>query len=288
MPHSYYVVMAFVAATALLSWGFYRRAAADRPPIGVVTLRDVAILLIVLVLLPYLYLNLPVAAVTTVLALGVLTAMYVTLEPALRRAWLAWTTGVGLVAADITLGVSQGVTGAPFLVINNIIMVITIVGATNLWAQSGMRARDVTVLAAGLTVYDVIATQWLSVMTDVMQRLSTAPLVPIVAWGLADERTALRIGLGDLLLLTVFPLVMRKAFGRTAGVVALAIGLATPAVILGVLAATGATVPVPAMAFLGPSMVAQYLWWRRTRTRERTTREYLLAEPAPQRLWQRA
>jgi predicted component of type VI protein secretion system len=35
----------------------------------------------------------------------------------------------------------------------------------------------------------------------------------------------LSIGLGDLLLMTVFPLVMRKAYGRPAGIAAIAIGL---------------------------------------------------------------
>lgn len=284
MPASLYVVVGFVIATTLGGWAYYRRFAVDRPPVGVVTRTDVGILLTLLVLLPYLYLNLPVAVVTTVLALGIFAALYVALEPMLRYGWLAFVVGLGLIGADIALGVGQGLTAPSFLAVNNAIMVIGIVGATNLWAQSGMKARDVTLLAAALTIYDVVATWQLSVMTDAMERLSTAPLVPVVAWGLDDPATALRIGLGDLLMLTVCPLVMRKAYGRTAGLVALAIALAVPAVLLVVLVAAAVTVTIPAMVFIGPLIVAQYLWWRHRQPRERTTVEYLRAEPATRRV----
>lgn len=289
MPTSFYVVVGLVAATTLGGWVFYRRFAVDRPPIGVVTRSDIAILLTLLVLLPYLYLNLPVAAVTAVLALGALAAMYVTLEPMLRYGWLAFVVCLALIGTDIALGVVEGVTAAPFLAVNNVIMVIAIVGATNLWAQSGTKARDIALLAAALTVYDVIATLGLSVMTDVMERLSTAPLVPVVGWGLADPETALRMGLGDLLILTVYPLVMRKAFGRTPGLIALILALAVPAVLLSLLVlGTLGTTTIPAMVVIGPLVVAQYFWWRRGRPRERTTVEYLRAEPATRRVAQQS
>jgi hypothetical protein len=40
------------------------------------------------------------------------------------------------------------------------------VGAANLWAQSGMRARDAAVLAGALTLYDFIFTSQLTLMAD--------------------------------------------------------------------------------------------------------------------------
>lgn len=288
MPTSFYVVIGFLAATTVGGWLYYRRFTVDRPPVGVVTRSDITILLTLLVLLPYLYLSLPVAAVTAVLALGSLAAMYVALEPMLRYGWLALLACLGLIGVDIALGVGAGVTAPSFLAVNNVIMVIAIVGATNLWAQSGTKARDVALLAAALTVYDVIATWRLSVMTDVMERLSTAPLVPIVGWDLATPDRALRVGLGDLLILTVFPLVMRKAYGRTAGLVALVLALAVPPALLALLVLGTVGTTIPAMVVIGPLVVAQYFWWRRGQPRERTTVEYLRAEPATRRVAQQS
>jgi hypothetical protein len=98
-----------------------------------------------------------------------------------------------------------------------------------------------------------------------------------VAWPVAGD-TVLLIGLGDLLLAAVFPLVMRKAYGRTAGLTALLVALLALAGVLllpvsGLLQAT-----FPVMVVLGPLMVVQYIYWRRRNGRERTTQEYLQME----------
>ena len=105
-------------------------------------------------------------------------------------------------------------------------------------------------------------------------------------WGTSSA--ALGIGLGDVLLATVFPLVMRKAFGRAAGIAALVIALLA----IGTMLALPLKVVFPAMVVLGPLMMLQYLYWRSRRGPERTTRRYLLEDrwhrrgkelPAPER-----
>jgi hypothetical protein len=82
-----------------------------------------------------------------------------------------------------------------------------------------------------------------------------------------------------LLLATVFPLVMRKAFGRTAGVAAVATSLATTGAMLALITLGAVNVALPMMTVLGPLMVLQYGYWIRRRGRERTTWQYLQAEP---------
>ena len=77
----------------------------------------------------------------------------------------------------------------------------------------------------------------------------------------------------------VFPLVMRKAFGRTAGLLALAVGLGTLTTMLVLLDLRVVVITLPAMVALGPLMVAQYVFWRRRCVSERTTRQYQAAEP---------
>jgi hypothetical protein len=279
MQSSLFVVLAFAAITVIGGWVYFRRVRINRPPIGVVNLRDAVILMVVLVLMPYLYLSLPLVVVTALLGIIVLTAVHMTLEPVLRHPLLLWSACLGLISADIGISLSQGVTSTSFLLLNNLILVIVVIGATNLWAQSGMRARDVAILAAALTVYDVIATWQLSVMSDVFQRLAQLPLVPVVAWGLPNPQTSLRLGLGDLVLVTVFPLVLRKAFGLKAGLFALGAGLAVLAVVLTLVTTRVVTVSIPVMAILGPLIVGQYWYWRRVQGTERTTWQYLAIEP---------
>ena len=109
---------------------------------------------------------------------------------------------------------------------------LAIVGITNLWAQSGMKARDVALLAGMLAIYDVIVTWQLTQTADLFSRLLGLPFAPIIAWPIGDQGHWLGIGMGDMLLATVFPLVMRKAFGRRAGIAALAINLGAIIVLL--------------------------------------------------------
>ena len=97
--------------------------------------------------------------------------------------------------------------------------------------------------------------------------------MPMVAWGAGDGRW-LGIGVGDLLLATVFPLVMRKAFGRPAGLTALLAGLAAIVGVLGVVTSGLLPGAFPAMVVLGPLMLLQYGVWRRRLGPERTTWQY--------------
>lgn len=82
-----------------------------------------------------------------------------------------------------------------------------------------------------------------------------------------------------MLLATVFPLVMRKAFGRPAGIAAVLINLSTIAAIMTLLVLAKWSVALPVMTVLGPLMVLQYGYWRRKWGQERTTWQYLQAEP---------
>lgn len=281
MDSSLFVLTAFVVAGVAGGWWYFRHAQMNRPPIGVINMRDTVVLMIALVVMPYLYLDLPLVLVTVLLAIIALTALHMTLEAMVRRRLPLWLACLGLLAADIALGLGPGVESASFLLVNNVVLIIIVAGAANLWVQSGMRAHHVAVLAAMLTVYDIIATAQLSLMTDVLDRLTELPLMPLMAWGLPDQDTSLFLGLGDVLLVTLFPLVQRKAFGRTAGLVALGVGLAVVTVMLTLLSTGAVTTTIPVMAVLGPLIVGQYWYWRHARGTERTTWQYLRAEPLP-------
>lgn len=284
MYQAFAVVGMLTTAAVLGGWLYFRRCRPNLPPVGVCDFSDVAIMLGGIVMIPYLYLALPEWTVATLLGVSFLSTLHLTMQPILggRSSLLV---AVGLVATDIVLALTHGFESRPFSAVNGLVMVIAVVGATNIWAQTGMKARDVALLAAGLTIYDAVAVWHLTVMDDLFVRLSHLPLVPAVAWPGGDAFLA--VGLGDLLMATVFPLVLRKAYGRRAGVVAWTSTLVAVLGMLALLASGAVTTTVPAMVVLGPLMVAQYGYWRRSfvkaspgqRRTERKTWEYLAAEP---------
>ena len=273
------VVNGFAAASVLAAWWYFRRYQLNRPPLGAFNRTDVVIMLVALVTVPYVYLVLPAWVAAAFLAVGVVSVLSTGLQPVLQARRARWAIVATLVGFDILLAATQGARDSRFLVVNDLVLLGVVVGTAVLWAQGGMKARDLALLVGGITVYDVFATTQASVMADIARQLSSIPFVPFVAWGTPEQGLAL--GLGDLLVAAVFPLVMRKAYGRTAGRVGLASSLATVVSMLTVLYLASDAPMVPAMVVMGPVMLAQIAWWARRHGAERTTWQYLRAEPLP-------
>ncbi|HEX5505349.1 MAG TPA: hypothetical protein VFW96_22215 [Thermomicrobiales bacterium] len=279
MHAAFYVVLGHAAGAAGLGWLYFRRYRVARPPLGVLTSGDLAVLVGGVVLVPYLYLLLPRWVVAGLLAAGILSVLYVTWEPILRARWAIWPATLLLLGADVGAALRFGTASRPFFAVNNAVLLVAAVGIANLWAQSGMRARHVAALGVALALYDALATARLPLMADLLARLAGLPFAPLVAWPVGDAGRWLGIGLGDLLLATVAPLVMRKAFGRAAGLAALALAPGALGTLLALVDLGVVRGPIPAMVVLGPLLALQYGYWARRRGAERTTRQYLRAEP---------
>ncbi|MFC4050603.1 hypothetical protein ACFOY4_12975 [Actinomadura syzygii] len=282
MTLSVIVVYGFAVLATLGSWTYFRTRRIARPPFGVMNLSDVAIAMTGILLVPFLYLWLPLPVVVVLVAAITLSALQITLEPVIRGAVL-WGLCATLLGLDLALGLVVSVKGPAFLVVNNLIVVIVVVGVANLWAQSGLRASHTALFAAALVVYDAVTTWSFTVTLDLFVKLTKAPLFPLVGWGLTRVSTSYLVGLGDLLFVALFPLVMRKAYGRTAGLCALVAGLAALGLVFALVLNDVIGHTIPAMVFLGPLIVAQYLYWRLARGGERSTRQYLRADPLPAR-----
>jgi hypothetical protein len=275
------VVLSHTAAAVVLGWLYFGRFALARPPIGIFSLADVGFLLGGIVVMPLLYLVLPLWLVAGLLALGALSALQLVGEPLLEGHRSLWAGVLGLGVAVIGAYLAAGPLSAPFFLVNNVLIVVVAVAVANLWAQSGMKARDAAVLGAALTVYDFVATARLPLMGDLFTRVAELPFSPLVAWPAGSDGNWLGIGLGDLLLATVFPLVLRKAYGLPAGLAAVALGLGA---VVGVtaLAHLAAIGLFPVMVALGPLMVLQYVCWTRLGGPERRTWQYRQANSSRQ------
>ena len=283
---AYAVVTTLVGAATVAAWIYFRRFELMRPPIGVFDWHDVVFMLAAIVVVPVAYLALPRVVVGTVLCLLALNIFYFGLEPVLRLRPLIWIGAVGLVATDVVVSLTVHAGASWVLAVNDLELVVLAVFVTNMLVQSGMRARDLAFVVSGLAVYDVIATTFLGLMGDLLRRLATLPFAPLVAWREGGQWLA--VGLGDLLMVVLAPLVLRKAFGRTAGIVSAVTSVAAVAGMLAALRLGWYSRPMPAMVVLGPLLLPQYAWWRLRCGPERRTWEYLEIEAPGRRVTREA
>jgi hypothetical protein len=283
---AYAVVTTLVGAATVGAWIYFRRFEVMRPPIGVFDWHDVVFMLVAIVVVPVAYLELPRAAVGVVLCLLALNIFYFGFEPVLRLRSLVWLATIGLVVADVVVSLTVDAGASWIVAVNDLELAVLVVFVTNMLVQSGMRARDLAFLVSGLAVYDVIATTVLGLMGDLLRRLASLPFAPLVAWREGGQWLA--VGLGDLLMVALAPLVLRKAFGRTAGILSAATGVAAVAGMLAVLRLGWVSRDIPAMVVLGPLLLPQYAWWRLRLGRERRTWEYLEIEAPVNRVTREA
>lgn len=267
------VVLLYSVLALLGSWIYFGRYRLQRPPIGVFNLWDVGAMLAGIVVIPYLYLLLPTWLVVSLLGLAALSMVYFCLEPVVRQRWQGWAIVLLLGASNLGALYGDAAPRTLFWALNNLIQIIVVVGITNLWVQSGMKARDIALMGGLLIGYDYLFTTVLPLMDNLFRQVGHLPFAPLVAWQTADGQWA-AIGLGDLLMAAVFPLVLHKAYGRAMGQLALGLALGTLAVVM-YLAATGLfQETLPLMVILGPLMVIQYGLWRWQCGQERTMVHY--------------
>jgi hypothetical protein len=150
----------------------------------------------------------------------------------------------------------------------------------NLYVQGGMRLRHVAWFALGLAVYDPLFSVVIPLTVRLADTFAGFPLDPSIGFRIGAENA--NIGIGDLLVYTLFTVATLKAYGRRAATAAVAtvvvFGGLVPVLVplvLGSLAPGNVGFVVPAQTFFGPAAFALYLWLRR-RGPERSMRQYLI------------
>jgi hypothetical protein len=263
---SFYIICSCNVLMLLSGLAYFRHCRMTRPPLGVFNMTDVLIAMLIIVLAHFLYVVLPLWVAVGLFALATFCALYYTLEPLLHARSLALLASGILIVADIGAAQIFGTKNNAFFLVNDLVILLVIIGVSNLWVQSGIKARDVVLFSMLLALFDFFATALSPLTFTLFARLQTAPLTPALAW--MSNSAILGGGLGDFVLVTVFSLSLYKAFGRTAGVINTLFSLLVIASLLLV------NQEWPGMIFLAPLMLVQYLFWHHRYPQERTMHSY--------------
>lgn len=259
-------LLAALAAVISLAALYLRRVRMPRPPVGRFVRSDIAVMTVTLVSMPLVYLHLPRVLVACAFGAVFLGACSLALTPVIggrRSAAVTLALGAFILIAHLAGWLPARIAAGDLL------LALAVIGVSNLWAQTGMTAGQVAALAALLAPYDLVATGLTSVTEHLVHHFAGMPLGPMLA--VNDGTSPIGAGLGDCLMLTLWPLVAAKAFGRAAGWCGAIIGLSVVSVVLAGAAGGWVHGGVPLLTGLGPCIVAQYAYWRARRGPERRT-----------------
>jgi hypothetical protein len=252
--------------------------------VGTFNTRDVVILLIFIGVLPFVYGWLPVPLVTCLLAVTFASALYIGYRPLLGSVgiWL----GIGLLFG-LNIWSSHHVMGTipgwqVWYTEQSIMVGLGVIAVCNLYLQGGMKLRHVAWLSLGLAFYDVLFAAYYPLTGRLLARYITHPLTPVLGMRFGEVDYA--VGLGDLLVYSLFFVAAYKAYGAraaaiAAGVIVVMGGFATAFIpFLFNLQNANLDTLIPAQSLFGPAAFVAYLWMKRHYGRERTMAEYLASQ----------
>ncbi|MFL6113413.1 MAG: hypothetical protein ACJ786_18940 [Catenulispora sp.] len=279
--------VATVLTTACALW-YLRRVRMERPGIGTFKGRDIAVLTVFLATLPLLYIHLPRVVLTSFLAVTFIASISIGLKPLLKPAQV-WLVVGGLIGLNIWLARTMLGTVLGWQIYwaeDAILVVLGAASVANLYVQGGMKLRHVASFALTLAVYDTVFTTAFPVTDALAQEFLGFPLDPSVGMRFGIANAAL--GLGDLLVYSLFFCASFKAYGRKsaklAGSLVMVFGVIAPSyapLLINVMDARGDRI-IPAQAIFGPVAFFAYRWMRKHWGRERTMKEFLESDDVPQ------
>jgi hypothetical protein len=290
-----------LAAVILVSLGalyYFRKVRQERPPVGTFNGRDIAILLVLIIVLPFLYAAMPGWLITCFLALTFAAALSIGYRPVIGAGWVWLGIGLLLGANLWTSHTMMGTTAGWQLwwAELDIMVVLAAVAVSNLYVQGGMKLKHVAWFGLTLAVYDVCSTLVVNVTAVLVEEFIGHPLDPTFGFRFGVNNYG--IGIGDLLFYALFVVASYKAYGKAAArlafVVMLFFGAAAPSLfpLIHDLIDFRNDILVPSQVFFAPAAFLCYLWMKHKYGRERTMAEYLAsteggapaavpAQPAP-------
>ena len=283
------VILTGVTLVSVGALVYFRWVRMERPPVGTFNGRDIVILLAFIVTLPFLYALLPNWLITCLLVITFASSLFIGYRPLLGAtgAWL----GIGLLIG-LNIWTSHhlmGTTGGWQLWWAELSVLVGLgsIAVANLYVQGGMKLRYVAWLSLGLAVYDIVFATVLPLTDKLVAGYLANPLDPLLGMRFGIDNYG--VGLGDLLIYSLFLTASYKAYGARAARIAfgliVVVGAGVTAFVPFLLnfLDTQLDLLVPSQAFFGPAAFLCYLWMRRRYGRERTMGEYLASVDAPAR-----
>lgn len=272
-------------ATIACSLWYLRRVRMERPAIGRFNGRDLVVVVSFLVILPTLYVALPEWALTGALMVTFTVSLSIGLRQLITSRGLVWLVVGLLIGVDVWLGrtmLGTNLGWQAFWTTNSIIVLLGAMTVANLYVQGGMRLRVVAWFALVLAAYDLVFTGFVPVSEHLVEHFIGFPLYPAIGfrWGFNDAT----IGLGDVLVYSLFAMASYKAYGRGAAWLATGViivfGLALPSAVPLVINYIDPRIDVlvPVQTYFGPFAFLTYLWMRRHYGKERTMQEFLASD----------
>lgn len=250
-------VLALVVAG---TWRFDGRRRIAVPAIGVFDWSDVWFLMIVVWVFPLLQYAAPltVGELLTSLLIVAGTAdlirAAVPTRPIMRRAVPAIT------ALTCVVVMVHSFSDVPRAVIGDLLLIPVVVVASLAWAQTGMQVGHLIAIVMYLTVFDVVATPLSHIMRPLLNRLGEQQ--PQLIFTVPGAHGVALLGIGDVLVVVVVPLVVRRHYGAASGRVAAA--LCVLAYVIGMTpAAMRPGVTIPLMLTLGPATLLAIAYGQR-------------------------
>jgi hypothetical protein len=278
------LVAAATVSTAALA--YFRRVRLERPPVGTFNGRDIAILLGLIVALPFLYAIMPGWLLTCFLAVTFSAALSIGYRPVFgaRKVWLGLGVLLGANIWESHTMMGSVIGWQVWWVELDILVLLAAVAVANLYVQGGMRLQHVAWFGLALAIYDVLSSLVVNITAKLVEEFIGAPLDP--TFGMRFNVNNYGIGIGDLLFYALFVIASYKAYGRAAARVALAVmvffGAAAPSFfpLIVTLIDFRNDILIPSQLFFAPAAFICYLWMKHRYGPERTMAEYWASEDA--------
>jgi hypothetical protein len=265
---------------------YFKHVRLERPPIGTFNFRDIGLLLLFILSLPFLFLVLPPLGLTAWLVLAFTGALYFCLRPLMRRRYV-WPLIALLLAGNIWVATHLlGTIGGwqIYWICNSIVMLLIAAGVANVYVQGGMRLRHIAWFGIVLGAYDYFTALVYPLSQQLADRFVGRPLDPSIGFRMGLYST--NVGLGDLLVYSCFAIAAYKGFGKRGAIIAFIVIAVFGAIIPGTAPLLFSPVirdvrhiVVPAQASFGPAAFVTYFLLSR-KTKERSMKEWLAQEAA--------
>ena len=272
------MVAAVTVSTGALA--YFRRVRMERPPVGTFNGRDIAILLALIIALPFLYAIMPGWLLTCFLAITFSAALSIGYRPVFGAGpvWLCigLLLGANIWQSHTMMGSVIG--WQVWWVELDILVLFAAVAVANLYVQGGMRLQHVAWFGLALAIYDVLSSLVINVTAKLVEEFIGGPLDP--TFGMRFNVNNYGIGIGDLLFYALFVIASYKAYGRAAARLALTVmvvfGAAAPSLfpLIITLIDFRNDILIPSQLFFAPAAFLCYLWMKHRYGRERTMAEY--------------